>query len=158
MACILACKMLSCSISAMEAAPRATKAWRRMAGSKASRTEAESFLLSCTCSKKHGGASRTEGGKTTAAATTGPAIGPRPTSSRPATHRPSCKPWRISQLKSTRQTQSEPPERLAPSSAFTLSPSVFSRAVVLFAIFSTRRAGVASRAWRGGGVRREKRG
>ncbi len=81
-----ACRILSCRISATEAAPIAISAQRRIATAAFSRSAAVSFLESSISGETRRG---TPSGNTTATATTGPASGPRPTSSTPAT-RPPC--------------------------------------------------------------------
>ena len=78
--------MFSVSISATEAAPMAISAQLRMAAAARSRSAGLSFLLSSISGATRRG---TPAWNTTATATTGPASGPRPTSSTPAT-RPPC--------------------------------------------------------------------
>ena len=75
----LACRMFIASISATLATPTPIRAQPASAANSASRRAAHSRLLSSSPSGMHAGSS------TTAAATTGPAHGPRPASSMPQT-------------------------------------------------------------------------
>ena len=86
-ASMAACRMFSRSISATEAAPTpiSTRCARCRAAKAAARAAGESFLESSSSFARR---RLTPRGNTTAAATTGPASGPRPTSSTPATRPP----------------------------------------------------------------------
>ena len=78
----LACKILSWSISSTLASPTPTVAISRISGASASRRFSESILESARPS------GMAFGSRITAAAITGPASGPRPASSTPATMPP----------------------------------------------------------------------
>ena len=93
-ASMVACRMLSLAISATDAAPTpmSALAHARSAVNAASRWAAVSFFESSSSSARFAG---TPAVKTTAAATTGPAKGPRPASSTPATRPPQLRLDRI---------------------------------------------------------------
>ena len=84
MASIVACKMLMRSmVSVSTTATAQLSAASRIAGASAARSSAVSFFESSSRSRMPVGLKKR--GKTTAAATTGPASGPRPASSMPQT-------------------------------------------------------------------------